>query len=568
MCKFHAILSNSLLAILLIVFSSQPSQNLPGDINIAIIDFKGVGVEPNEVAMITDKFRNTLLDNASFKIMERSIVSEILKEQGFQQTGACNEISCMVKAGQLLGVNYLVAGRVSRAAEIISFSARLIDVASGAILSSVSFESRNNLFSFLSNEIPEYARVFSQKIKTIFGDFSKNVETGTLFIETSSPDADIFIDNEPANQKTPATLLNIKSGKHWVFIKTKNMIGSSEVVVQAGRLNKIAIQMKNAFSSLIITTNPNNAEVFIDGNVLANSPLEKDSIPPGDHEIKIMMEGYEPIREVVKFEVLKKMEKHYTLNPLSFLRLTGPSDSVNFFIDGKKVDEPQNGILKVIAGQHKIFFKKENWHETELQFLTKQFDTIEVPIRLAPKEGMLDIYSFPVQSEVIIENQSGAKVIGVTPFLNVALVPGKYSIEYSQRKYRTLLRYVNLIPGRKLTLSDTLKNLSDEFVKWEIAKNRNKNLNFYFSGIGEIKMQKPVSGYLLVSAGVVSDALVGISGYQVASHYFQKKDAMLPEERTYFKNRQKEDTYWLIGTVISSIVFRYAAYKITDKSVF
>jgi len=110
---------------------------LPGsDFNIAIIDLEGVGADYSQCSIASDKIRNVLLQNSSFKVMERNVMQEILREQGFQQTGTCNSTSCIIEAGQLLGVRYLLAGKLSRTEGLIALSLRVIDVRTGLILSS------------------------------------------------------------------------------------------------------------------------------------------------------------------------------------------------------------------------------------------------------------------------------------------------------------------------------------------------------------------------------------------------------------------------------------------------
>jgi TolB-like protein len=60
-------------------------------------------------------------------------MEEILKEQGFQQSG-CTSSECALEAGQLLNVEQMVTGSISKVGEIYSVEVRLIDVESGKIV--------------------------------------------------------------------------------------------------------------------------------------------------------------------------------------------------------------------------------------------------------------------------------------------------------------------------------------------------------------------------------------------------------------------------------------------------
>jgi hypothetical protein len=69
--------------------------------------------------------------------MERGKMQEILKEQAFQQSGACNTDACAVEVGQLIGVEKMVAGSLGRVGKTYSIVLRLIDVKTGRVERSV-----------------------------------------------------------------------------------------------------------------------------------------------------------------------------------------------------------------------------------------------------------------------------------------------------------------------------------------------------------------------------------------------------------------------------------------------
>jgi len=58
-------------------------------IAVAVVDFKGVGVSRDEVAILTDRLRAELVDSGIFMVIERERMEEILREQEFQVSGAC-----------------------------------------------------------------------------------------------------------------------------------------------------------------------------------------------------------------------------------------------------------------------------------------------------------------------------------------------------------------------------------------------------------------------------------------------------------------------------------------------
>ena len=64
--------------------------------HIAVLDLEAVSVSLSEARTLTDKLRGELVRIRKFQVIERSQMEEILNEQGFQQTGACNIDECFV----------------------------------------------------------------------------------------------------------------------------------------------------------------------------------------------------------------------------------------------------------------------------------------------------------------------------------------------------------------------------------------------------------------------------------------------------------------------------------------
>ena len=103
--------------------------------NIAVIPIAGDNnVTPQQLNFLTGKFAGELITTNTFRVLDRGKMDYILKEQGFQQGGACNSSECQVQMGQLLGVDNIVAGNLVRFGQKYALRADYIDVGSGQVL--------------------------------------------------------------------------------------------------------------------------------------------------------------------------------------------------------------------------------------------------------------------------------------------------------------------------------------------------------------------------------------------------------------------------------------------------
>ncbi|MDO9391170.1 MAG: CsgG/HfaB family protein [bacterium] len=142
------------------VYSSVPAPKGP-KLTISVMDMNVTsGLSPQEVSMLTDKLLNEFVNTKFYKVVERSKRDEILKEQGFQQSGACDQGACLVEAGQLLGVQKMVGGTIGKLGVMYVVELRIMDVKTGEIDQAFSRKYSGDVSNLL-DAMREAAVVFS-----------------------------------------------------------------------------------------------------------------------------------------------------------------------------------------------------------------------------------------------------------------------------------------------------------------------------------------------------------------------------------------------------------------------
>lgn len=149
-------------------------------VNIAVNDLVGKNIEKGTAGIISDRIRSELINTGVFRVMERSEMEKVLKEQGFQQSGACNDAGCIVEVGQLLGVEKMVAGSVGKISKsLYTLDLRVIMVGTGEILYSVSGNHKGDIEGLLTDALKKVVRKLSDssKGKTLNLETSEKKET-------------------------------------------------------------------------------------------------------------------------------------------------------------------------------------------------------------------------------------------------------------------------------------------------------------------------------------------------------------------------------------------------------
>lgn len=104
-------------------------------LNFLNIDGKSVDIG-NYVA---EEITTRIFSSKKFMVVERTLLSKLLKEQGFTQTGFVDP-STAAKMGKLLGVDVLISGTVADLGTSVKVNARMIETQTGEIFAVASVE--------------------------------------------------------------------------------------------------------------------------------------------------------------------------------------------------------------------------------------------------------------------------------------------------------------------------------------------------------------------------------------------------------------------------------------------
>lgn len=130
------------------------SQALPhaDKINFAVTALKPCeGISAGEAEIIADRLRIDIFSTGKVNILEREEMKNILKEQGFQASGSCDDEACLVEVGKMLGVQRIVAGTIGRLGNMYLLNFRVIDVQTSRIHAVVSHDVNGSIDQVVIN---------------------------------------------------------------------------------------------------------------------------------------------------------------------------------------------------------------------------------------------------------------------------------------------------------------------------------------------------------------------------------------------------------------------------------
>jgi uncharacterized protein (TIGR02145 family) len=178
---------------------------------VAIMQLTGNGVDEATSASVTEALSDELMKTGRVRVMERSQMEKILKEQGFQQSGACDGSGCAVEVGKLLSINRMVVGTLGKLGSAWTFSVRGVDVQTGEILGSARRQQKGEIEDVVPVVMPGLAD------ELVAGILGQKVAPRKLTVPTAAP-------VEARVVETPNQLRDPRDGKTYAKVKIGSQV--------------------------------------------------------------------------------------------------------------------------------------------------------------------------------------------------------------------------------------------------------------------------------------------------------------------------------------------------------
>lgn len=135
----HKIKINLLIIFILTLVNGQEIESglKEGKSTAAVLDFEGSGITIQEAQVLTQRLGSELVQTKALIMVERNQMSEIMEEQGIQQSG-CTSQECAAEIGNILGVQKMITGSFGKIGDAYTIEARMFSVESGQTEKTVS----------------------------------------------------------------------------------------------------------------------------------------------------------------------------------------------------------------------------------------------------------------------------------------------------------------------------------------------------------------------------------------------------------------------------------------------
>ena len=164
------------------------------------------------------------------------------------------------------------------------------------------------------------------------------------------------------------TLVGVIAGGGWWFTQSgadKNVRINSNLQTAQATQSK-TLEKGNAI--LYVESEPSEAEIYLDGILLGQTPYKSETLPKGEHEIKLTHANAEDGISNITLKDNVIVKKAYKLDPASgTVSVFSTPEGASIFLDEKDTGKKTPATLEgVVTGDHQITLHKDTYYPKEI----------------------------------------------------------------------------------------------------------------------------------------------------------------------------------------------------------
>ncbi len=219
----------------------------------------------------------------------------------------------------------------------------------------------------------------------------------------------------------------------------------------------------NPTGLLSIISIPNHAIVFVNGDSIGQTPIDKYQVTASSANILIMKENYFSIDTTLKVHSIEPIKLETQLKPIAKLTFIIEPVDASFFINGLEIPKEQWTSVQLPVGEYQIELRHEDY---EIYYgLIKAEQGLNHPIKInlntkdefaIEKKSIFKINSVPTGAAVYLND----KYVGKTPYESSNLEERSYILRLSKSGYENVTDLFSVDTGKSGQITKRLVPLT------------------------------------------------------------------------------------------------------------
>ncbi len=309
-------------------------------------------------------------------------------------------------------------------------------------------------------------------------DVNSYYSSGSLTVTSNPPGATVIVDGYDS-ETTPYVFTGLTTGYHTVEVDYPGYEAYvTNVYIDNGasvEVNADLNWLDSSYGSLFIDSNPQGADVYVDGNYQGTSPVSVGAMSVGAHQVELHLVGYEVLTATENVAAGQGTIVNLAMAPYSSLSDSGSIDITSnppgalVYLDGIYKGFTQTGdtfsIVSVNPGSHTIllhlpgytdFTQTVQVNAGQISNVYAGFAVQQSPTTSAQATGSIVATSSPSGGQVYVDNQ----LRGATPITIYNVATGTHIIDLKITGYSDWSSSVDVSANQMVPVSATLTPVS------------------------------------------------------------------------------------------------------------
>lgn len=220
-----------------------------------------------------------------------------------------------------------------------------------------------------------------------------SLDSGVVECITEPAGATVMV-NGVERGVTPIKLANVPKGLATISFRLDGYEEETrELRMQAGASQTLSLRLKGRAAQLKVVSTPEGARVFIDDDFKGKTPLDLSSVKPGEHSLRVELEGHAPVTRTVEIANAGVSTEEFTLeSTLGRIEIITTPPGARVFIDGRSAgttagqgDSTKSKLLaveKVAVGSHTVLVHCDGYEDKGYKVNVASRETTQLYARL------------------------------------------------------------------------------------------------------------------------------------------------------------------------------------------
>ena len=265
---------------------------------------------------------------------------------------------------------------------------------------------------------------------------------GSVNLTSTLPKARIYIDDNFVGE-TPIQIDKVLMGEHSIFVRYKDYKSPVQTLTLAENEEK-ELFLNIPHGTLAIMSNPPEAKIYLDGEMIGKSPKYIPAISLGEHIVKL--EYNDDILQTQSIVVCIEDEKHTDVSlqkTCGSLSITSNPSNASVYIDSLYIGESPCQIAEIMDGEHHVKVVYANGEEQQQVVNVTHGECTKVEFKTPC--GSLCISSIPANAKIFINGERS----GETPKYISEMKEGDYTISIEYPDCSTETRTVTIVSNKQ-----------------------------------------------------------------------------------------------------------------------